>query len=185
MPLPPPVARQPVHLRRIECRGYRRDDGLWDIEGRMTDTRDEDLQLRAEPRLVPAGEPLHDMWVRLTLDDDMVVRAVEASTDAAPASICGGAVAPMQKLVGLRIAAGWTNAVKERLGGPRGCTHLMELMWPIATTAFQTIMASRASVLGAPGKDGRRPAKIDSCWTYAADRDIVRRFWPAHYTGAA
>ena len=31
MPLPPPAAREPLHKRRIECRGYRRDDGLYDL----------------------------------------------------------------------------------------------------------------------------------------------------------
>jgi hypothetical protein len=180
-----PAPRAPMHRRQIECRGYRRDDGLWDIEGHMTDTRDQDLALRAEPRVVAAGEPIHDMWVRVTVDDALVVRAIEAATAATPTTICGGATAPMQKLVGLRIAAGWTNAVKERLGGPQGCTHLMELMWPIATTAWQTVSASRIDAMLAPATPGIRPAKIDSCWAYAAERDIVARFWPEHHTGPA
>ena len=39
MPLSPPVSRSPVHTRRIECRSYRRDDGLFDIEGHLTDRK--------------------------------------------------------------------------------------------------------------------------------------------------
>ncbi len=38
MPLSPPAAsREHIHTRVVECRGYRRDDGLWDIEGHITD----------------------------------------------------------------------------------------------------------------------------------------------------
>ena len=39
MPLSPPAARDPLHTRRIEINGYRRADGLFDIEGRLTDTK--------------------------------------------------------------------------------------------------------------------------------------------------
>ena len=185
MPLSAPASRTPIHRRRIECRGYRRDDGMWDIEGHLIDTRDADLALRVEGRVVHAGEPVHEMSVRLTVDDTMTVRAVEACVDAVPTTICPGAVARMQVLVGMRIAPGWTNAVKLRLGGPQGCTHLMELMWPVATTAYQTLASLRADTLLAPAQEGRKPGKIDSCWAYAADRAIVKRFWPEYYTGPA
>jgi len=37
MPLSPPVGRQHLHTRRVVCQGFFRDDGLWDIEGRITD----------------------------------------------------------------------------------------------------------------------------------------------------
>jgi len=41
MALPPAHDRKPAHHRQIDCRGYRRSDGLWDIEGHLVDTRDE------------------------------------------------------------------------------------------------------------------------------------------------
>ncbi len=37
MPLSPPIGRQHLHTRRVVCQGFFRDDGLWDIEGRITD----------------------------------------------------------------------------------------------------------------------------------------------------
>lgn len=183
MPLPPPAPREHVHTRRVECHGYRRADGLWEIEGHMKDTRSADVDLRHDARTVRAGEALHDMSVRIVIDDAMTILAVEAAQDAAPTRICGGAVAPMQRLVGLRIAAGFTNAVKQRLGGAQGCTHLMELMWPIATTAYQTLSGARIDKLLAPAEPGRRPEKLDSCWAYGAERELVRKLWPEHYTG--
>ena len=39
MPLSAPAARERLHTRQIECHGYRRADGLFDIEGHSTDTK--------------------------------------------------------------------------------------------------------------------------------------------------
>ncbi len=39
MPLPPVAPREHLHTREIEWRGYRREDELWDIEGRLVDTK--------------------------------------------------------------------------------------------------------------------------------------------------
>ena len=39
MPLSPPVGRQHLHTRRVTCQGFYRDDGLFDIEGRITDEK--------------------------------------------------------------------------------------------------------------------------------------------------
>jgi Protein of unknown function (DUF2889). len=35
MPLSEPVDREPRHARRVTCDGYRRADGLWDIEAHL------------------------------------------------------------------------------------------------------------------------------------------------------
>src|SRR3546814_9238527 len=83
MPLSPPAERDPIHVRRVECRGYRRADGLWDVEGHMTDVKAYAFDNEHRGRIEP-GTPLHDIWLRLTLDDRMEIRAVEAVTDAAP-----------------------------------------------------------------------------------------------------
>ena len=39
MPLSPPVGRQHLHTRRVTCQGFFREDGLWDIEGHITDEK--------------------------------------------------------------------------------------------------------------------------------------------------
>jgi hypothetical protein len=55
LPLPPPLPRDELHMRRIEMRGYRRHDGLYDIEARITDTKTSTLAL--SEKTVPAGAP--------------------------------------------------------------------------------------------------------------------------------
>ncbi len=182
MALPPPAPRDEIHLRRIELRGYRRHDGLYDIEARMVDTKTSDLTL-PEGRTVPAAEALHDMSIRMVVDEDLKVIDIVASTDASPFDICTEATATLQTMKGMRIAAGWSAAVREKLAGRKGCTHLTELLTPLATVAFQTLSQRRQSQPTPVDANGR-PLKIDSCYAYASDREVVQRRWPMHYDGA-
>ena len=180
MPLPPTVEREEMHLRRIEMRGYRRSDGLYDIEARLTDTKRHAFQ-RDEVVIVP-GVPLHDMWLRLVVDDDLLVHDAVAVTDASPHRICPEATAALLRVKGLRIAAGWRRAINERFAGAQGCTHLTELLGPLATTAFQTLTAVRLSQPEPLDANGR-PKKIDSCYAYGSQREVVLRRWPAYHDG--
>jgi len=192
------VDRHHLHTRKVTCTGYRRADGLWDIEGHITDEKTYGFSNDHRGRLEP-GDFLHQMWVRLTLDSEFTVVAVEAVTDHAPFAVCPAITPNFQRLVGLRVASGWTNAVKERLGGTEGCTHLVELLGPVATTAFQTMAPilskegeeRRKAALAAGGEAAervrtarpRRPPILDSCHALASDGPVVKRAWPDFYTG--
>lgn len=188
MPLSPPAPREHIHTRRVECRGFRRADGLWDIEGHMTDVKTYAFDNQHRGRIEP-GTPLHEMWMRLTVDDRMEIKAVEAVTDAGPFAVCPAITPDFQKLVGLRMKSGFTRQVRERLGGVHGCTHLVELLGPMATTAFQTIspiLARERAAAGTAtteGGGGRAPALLNSCHAFRSDGEVVRRLWPAFYTG--
>jgi hypothetical protein len=183
MPLPSSVPREELHLRRYELRGYRRDDGLYDIESRMTDTKSQPLTLQSG-RVVDTGEPIHDMWIRVVIDGELNVVDVVAATDSSPFDICHEATATLQSIKGMRIAAGWTMAVKGRLAGKKGCTHLTEMLLPLATVAFQTLAPVRLAKPAAVDFTGR-PLKINTCYAYASDREVVRERWPEFYDGPA
>jgi len=180
MPLPPAVPREPMHVRQVECRGYRRADGLWDIEGHLVDTKSYAFDNAWRGKVEP-GTPVHEMWIRLTLDTDLRIHAVAASTDFSPYEICAGITPAFQKLVGLRIAPGFTAKTKELLGGDKGCTHLVELLGPMATTAFQTIFTAKGGGKWRdPGARGK-PRFLDTCHALASSSDVVKRFWPEFY----
>jgi len=182
MPLTPPADRQPMHTRQIRCQGFLRADGLWDIEGHLVDTKPYDLPNVDRPHgKITAGEPLHEMWIRLTVDTDLWVRAVEVVTDFGPYAVCPSIAPNFQRLVGERVKAGWTQRTRELLGGVQGCTHLVELLGPLATTAFQTIYPARVKRDSA--KSGHKPALIDTCHAYRSDGPLVQQKWPEHYTG--
>jgi len=188
MPLSPSAPREHIHTRQVECRGYRRADGLWDIEGHITDVKTYGFGNR-ERGEVAAGTPIHDMWIRLTIDDSLTIQAVEAVTDASPYRICPNVTPNFQRLVGLKIGAGFRKRVRERLGGTEGCTHLVELLGPVGTTAFQTVfpMLNRDNreFRGDAKEEGAakasRPALLDTCYAFARDSEVVKRQWPEFY----
>ena len=185
MPLSSPVAREHIHTRHVECQGFRRGDGLWDIEGHITDVKTYGFGNRERGEVAP-GSPIHDMSIRLTVDDALTIQAVEAVTDASPYRICPNVTPNFQRLVGLRIGPGFRKAVRDRLGGTEGCTHLVELLGPVGTTAFQTVMPmiqrdlykrSRSDNAEA-GKPRQRPALLNSCYAFSDEREVVARQWP-------
>jgi hypothetical protein len=182
MPLSKPMPRQHLHTREIVCRGYKRDDGLWDIEASLADTKTYSFDNQDRDGIV-AGEPVHGMRLRLTVDDDLVVRDIEAMTEHSPFSVCGGATPKYMVLRGQKIGRGWRKTVLAAVGGAQGCTHLTDLLvGPMAVTAFQTVTPAREK-RGAASGDSGRPALLDSCHSFASDSPVVKRRWPAHYTG--
>jgi hypothetical protein len=177
-----PVTREELHFRRIDMRGWRRSDGLFEVEGRVTDRKPHEFKVPNGTKVVPPNAALHDMGVKLVFDDDMLVHDVFAFTDAAPYTDCLTAGETLQTLKGMRIAAGWSAEVTRRLAGANSCTHLMQLLIPMGTTAFQsltTLRMDRPDVLNVEGQ----PKKINSCYAYAAERNIVMHKWPTFYTG--
>lgn len=182
MPLSPAVSRKRIHTRCIEIQGFQREDGLWDIDGHLTDTKSYDFPNRYRGS-VAAGEPLHDMSIRLTVDDAFVIRNVEAISEATPFAICPEATSSYEKLIGLRIAPGWGRELEKRIGKASGCTHLTALLHGAATVAFQTIFPLRhRETLEDPGE--KKPPLLNSCYAFASDREVVRERWPRFYTGS-
>ena len=181
MPLSEAQAREHIHTRRITYNGFRRDDGLWDIEGHLTDVKSYSFPnaFRGEIR---AGEPLHEMWIRLTLDEDFLVHDIEAATDAAPFRICPEITPSFAAVKGLSLGGGWRRNVRQLLGGVKGCTHLVELLEGMATAAYQTINPIRQR-RAATRKTSGRPRHLDSCHALASDGEVVRMHWPRFYTG--
>lgn len=181
MSLSPPVPREPFHARNIRCQGWRRHDGDWDVEGHMLDTKpfDYDEPVRGHRE---AGSPVHEISIRLTIDDQLVVKAIEVSLAAVPYTACPGAAAAFQGLVGSRIGGSWRRTVNEIVGGTSGCTHARELLFPIATVAFQTVHGWRPELpqLHPVESTGERPFFIDACRSWAADGEMVARFYPRH-----
>lgn len=179
--LPTPVARIPVHTRRIAFEGFLREDGLWDIDCELSDTKAEDIQMR-ERGLLPAGAPLHLLRVRLTVDDGFTIRDVQTTAAAVPFDECHGAAGePMRKLIGLTMGPGWRKAIEGAIGGVGGCTHLRELVFNAATAAFQMIPHYRAAHGGRKedtSSDGKPPFYMGQCMTWAFDGPVVQRLAP-------
>jgi hypothetical protein len=178
MPLPDPSARREIHHRTIDMRAFARDDGLFDVEARLIDCKPFDYVRPSSATPVPAGHALHDLSVRLTLDTDFTVKEIAASSDVTPWALCREAEATLQVLVGERVARGWSSRVKERLRGAAGCTHLMEMLVTMGTTALQGIRGAD------PARRITVESKLDSCYAYGRQRSVVKMLWPEHHRPA-
>jgi len=172
-PLSPPKSpRDRLHQRRITLEGYKRNDGLWDIEGHLTDVKDYDFG--HVTKLHPAGEPVHDMWMRITVDASMVITDAEAFMAARPyQGECERITPEYKNLIGLRIAPGFTNSVRKVLGGTRGCAHLTEMVSALATVAFQT-MANEMN----EHSESVQPSHLDRCHALRTDGSVVQHYYP-------
>jgi hypothetical protein len=203
MPLSEPAERERLHTRAIEINGYRRTDGHYDIEAHLTDVKSYG-QTNYDRGFIAPGEPVHDMWLRLTVDEKMHIHAVEAVSDKTPYVMCPAAAPNFTRLVGMRIKAGFLREATHAVGGTVGCTHLRELLQQMATTAFQTINPAKAqrelAAEGvpegtmAPGSDaldkritekwGGGNKILNTCLAYDEKGPLVKRRWPQLYTGA-
>jgi hypothetical protein len=200
MPLSPPQERELLHSRDIVLRGYRRTDGLYDIEAQLTDSKSYGTTNHDRGYIEP-GEPIHGMWLRFTVDETRLIVACEAASDHTPYAICPTAAPNFSELAGLRIKPGFLKEAAKRIGGTLGCTHLRELLQQMATTAFQTIdpfrakrEADAAGDPNTPGSDkldervtakmGGAPAILNTCIAYGTESPVVQRRWPHLYTGS-
>ncbi|HEX9391948.1 MAG TPA: DUF2889 domain-containing protein [Usitatibacteraceae bacterium] len=177
MPLSAPKSpRQPLHHRQISVRGYKREDGMFDIEGHLHDSKDYDFKLASGFR--KAGEPVHSMWLRLTIDRSMTIVDAEACTDAAPyPGYCEQITPKYKQLIGMAIRPGFSYRVKELLSGTKGCTHITDLISTVATTAYQSMAGQ-----GVANPD-KQPFQLDRCHALALNSAAVARFYPRWYKG--
>jgi hypothetical protein len=185
MPLPTQdpndeVTRELTHTRRVRFEGYKRSDGLWDIEGHLTDVKNHDFRLQTGVRR--AGLPVHDMWVRLTIDTEFNVVDAVAVSDAVPYPGGCDTIGPAyRKLVGLNLMEGFRKKVRENLGGVHGCTHISEMLGFFPTAAIQTFAGERREM----PDDGAKPFQIDQCHALESGSETVRKMYPKWYRNSA
>jgi Protein of unknown function (DUF2889) len=175
------VPRTPAHTRKVEFRGYHRADGLWDIEAEMSDSKAYTHPTHERGTLKP-GEPFHGMAIRLTVDGDMKIVDVAVRMAVAPFAECQQAQPPMRRMIGRTLGRGWRKAIEEALGGTQGCTHLRELLFNMATVAYQTIPHHRNHIRRLSGLPDpvlkRPPPHVGQCLAWDFDGPVVKRYRP-------
>jgi hypothetical protein len=176
MPLSSDVPRKRLHLREVRYEGFARDDGLFDVDAHLVDTKDHDLVLLSGVR--PRGDPVHDMRVRVTIDADFTIHAIEARSDRNPyPGACERIEPAYGKLVGANLVRGFRKALHDALGGVHGCTHLTELLGYLPTAAVQTFSSLRRR----EDEGSAKPFQLDRCHALDTRTDNVRRYYPKWY----
>lgn len=172
--------RRPMHTRRIEMTAYARDDGLWDFEAWLRDEKPFDY-IDPGRGAMRAGDPVHDIRVRLTVDDERVVRDIEVQMNAMPFGTCHEVRDSLRVLIGERVGPGWRQVLK-RIAHHDTCTHAHELLVPLATAVHQGMSLGREpegkvalqpdATLQAP------PFFVDGCHSWRSDGPAVAHFYP-------
>lgn len=180
-------SRRLIHTREIVCQGYLRDDGLLDVESTMRDISPAGSDLFFKP--LGPGEDLHRMRIVMTVDSELVIRAMQVHSEAAPTPYCAESNAIYDTLVGLKIGPGFTKQVRNLVGGNKGCTHLTELMGPAATTAMQSFFAlgrEKGNLRALHARSGvlPKPSLADTCQAYRSDGEALIAIWPLHRRAA-
>ncbi|MBD24443.1 MAG: hypothetical protein CMG46_05490 [Candidatus Marinimicrobia bacterium] len=185
MPLPPPnIKRKHVHTRTITCKGFERTDGSWEVEGWITDVKTYGVN-SSERIHVPAGEPMHGMGMRLTVDDNLQVSDVIAIQDYSPYRICHTITPNFRKLIGLSLKKGFRKSVRKLLGGTKGCVHLVDILGPMATTLFQSQTKQRSKQFEKARSLGEqlKPPVLNTCHAWSSNSSVVKKSFPDFYTG--
>ena len=178
--------RRLVHTRSIRAQVYARDDGLWDIEAELIDTKARDFQLATGMR--SAGDPIHHMRLTITIDTRMNLIDATAEMLRVPYGDHCVAIEPdYGQLIGLNLLKNFRQDVRERLGGSDGCTHITELTNVLPTAAvqafagevFRTRDASQDEASGAsqPAAE-QKPWQLDRCHALKSDGPAVAEFYP-------
>ncbi len=184
MSFSPSAPRKHLHTRNIEFHGYLREDGLWDIEAEMRDTRNYEFLSREQAQM-PAQTRVHNMLIRVTVNDDLVIQAIESAMPVTPFAECGQAASPLHKLIGARMGGGWRRTIDAAMGGVAGCTHMRELLFNMATAAFQTVPVYRLYQQRATGASmsrmSRPPPQMGKCLAWDFNGPVVQRVAPEFY----
>lgn len=166
--------RVPVHARAISFKGYRRGDGLWDVEGHLVDTCQHEAAWPGGGRA--AHEPIHSMRLRVTVDHTGLIKQAEAVTEASPyAGVCGGVARRYAELAGIQVGPGFRRRVLQIVGSLNGCTHMIELLLGIGTAVLQTLAGE------VPVPQGQKPFSLDGCHALDTSGQVVKAHYPLWY----
>ncbi|MFG6467295.1 DUF2889 domain-containing protein [Roseateles sp. BYS87W] len=172
----PSTSRRPLHRRAFDVQVFARDDGQFDVEASLTDTKTHDVPLAGVPR--KAGDPIHEMHLHLTVDSSLTVTAARSETRWMPyPGACNEHGQAYARLVGLNLMNGFRQGVQERLSGTRGCTHLTELSLVLPTAVIQALAGSVIDTREGDS-DGAPPFQLDRCHALRRDGATVARFYP-------
>ena len=170
------VPRHLVHRRSISVECYARDDGLWDLQVELRDVKTRDITLSERTR--PAGVPVHDMLLVVTIDDGLTIVESRSHTLFSPYATCDDHDDAYRRLIGLNLLRGFRAAVRERLGGVLGCTHLTELTQVLPTAAIQGLAGLVSMSVSEPGSAPQMPFQLNRCHALRLDGPTVAEFYP-------
>ncbi len=175
MSLPIPAPREKLHRREIIVEGFKREDGNYDIDATLCDTKT--YEFTTGHGVLEANTPLHGLGARMTITPHMEIVDFAVAMDETPSPACDTAGPNFKALIGLKISGGFLRAANERVGGTLGCTHVREMLPQMATVAFQTTYDTRTKHTS----QTTPPRLMNTCHGWREDGVIIRNNFPNFY----
>jgi len=169
-----PAGLTPLHQRQYQVQAWRIDDARVLLRGAVEDRK---------PALIWPGPDesiaIHHMVVDLTISyPELVIDGAAVRFETHPHDECPRIADHYGGLVGLSIARGFTQRVRDLFGGPRGCTHTTALLQAMAPVAVQCGWSMRQLAAGgdpAPRQLGEQTGLRNTCHMWAEDGDLWAR----------
>ena len=169
------TTKQKIHARHLDIATYEGGSDAIIVEGVLHDERLADSYRRSGETLPPGT--IHHMIIRMEVrGPKLVIEDIEVEMPTVPRQECRETLDSLLPLKGLPIVSGFTNRVKDLVGGPKGCAHLVALVAAMAPAAVQgtwAVMTSKprdpAAVL--PGAVERIK---DTCRIWRSDGPLVK-----------
>ena len=166
---------QKIHTRRIDIATYEGGPDSIVVEGVLKDERLAN-SYRPSGEALPPGT-VHHMIIRMEVrGPKLVIEDIEVEMPTVPMQECRETLESLTPIKGLPIVSGFTNRVKDLVGGAKGCAHLVALITAMASAAVQGAWAAMTSKPRDPATflPGAVERIKDTCRVWRSDGPLVK-----------
>ena len=137
------IREAPVHERKLTFKTYPLENGRVIVEGWLRDERlVTGFHWNGQSR--PPGV-VHWMCVRMLVGGwPLSILDAEAEMPGVPHELCPTTLESVKKIINIDIVSGYSDEVKSRLGGVKGCAHLTHLILAMGPAALHGYWAQRS-----------------------------------------
>jgi hypothetical protein len=171
----------PIHERAYIVRAYRRGLDTMILRGAVRDQKPPGLYIPEDPEPLTMHHMIVDLHIAVP---SLVIEKVDVALEVHPHTACPRIEENYQGLLGLSIARGFINTVRQMFGGPRGCTHTTALLQAMAPVAIQSMWSFRMAQAAADGVEGNAfstpegreqgiTMNLNTCHVWAEDGEQV------------
>ena len=170
------LKKRKIHCRNIEVSTFETDTDDLIVEGVLKD----DLLISHYDTYGEKRPPntVHHMLVRMLIKTaSFEISDIEVDMPAFPHKGCDETAKSLDQIKGMKIAPGFTEKVKDMLGGARSCSHLKTLVLSMASAAVQGFWVHRTKTRQSDGKTPELMHRyvVDTCWVWRKDGPLARR----------
>jgi hypothetical protein len=179
--LPPEPDLVPLHARDYSVRAWQLSDDSILIRGAVMDLKPGRPFRKMIESAGGADDdrplPIHHMVVDLVVGmPGLTITDASVVFESFPQPGCPSITSRYRELIGVSIARGFTHEVRQRFGGPRGCTHTTALLQAMGPVAVQCVFPLRRPVSGGSaqgsGSGGGVSFMRNTCHVWSEDGEL-------------